>query len=71
MCQATAYHERAQKLIGEVKVIINSILVEDGELITPLNDLLQCLSIVDSIECLGIDRQFKNKIKSYLDYVYR
>nr|AFJ73582.1 2-methyl-3-buten-2-ol synthase [Picea abies] len=67
---ATAYHERAQKLIGEVKVIINSILVEDGELITAPNVLLQRLSIVDSIERLGIDRHFKNEIKSALDYVY-
>nr|F2XFA6.1 RecName: Full=(R)-linalool synthase 1, chloroplastic; AltName: Full=Terpene synthase TPS-Lin 1; Short=PsTPS-Lin-1; Flags: Precursor [Picea sitchensis]ADZ45501.1 (-)-linalool synthase [Picea sitchensis] len=66
----TSYLERADKLIGEVKEIINSISVEDGELITPLNDLIQRLSIVDNIERLGIDRHFKNEIKSVLDYVY-
>nr|ABA86247.1 (-)-linalool-like synthase [Picea sitchensis] len=66
----TSYLERADKLIGEVKDIINSISVEDGELITPLNDLIQRLSIVDNIERLGIDRHFKNEIKSALDYVY-
>nr|AFJ73570.1 2-methyl-3-buten-2-ol synthase [Pinus pseudostrobus var. estevezii] len=67
---AISYHESAQKLIGEVKEIINSISVKDGELITPSNDLLMRLSIVDSIERLGIDRHFKSEIKSALDYVY-
>nr|UMW72393.1 putative 2-methyl-3-buten-2-ol synthase [Pinus nigra subsp. laricio]UMW72400.1 putative 2-methyl-3-buten-2-ol synthase [Pinus nigra subsp. laricio] len=67
---ATSYHESAQKLIGEVKEMINSISVKDGELITPCNDLLMRLSIVDSIERLGIDRHFKSEIKSALDYVY-
>eukprot|EP00253_Pinus_taeda_P036041 PITA_36041 len=67
---ATSYHERAQELIGEVKEMINSISVKDGELITPCNDLLMRLSLVDSIERLGIDRHFKSEIKSALDYVY-
>jgi len=71
MGQATSYPERGEKLIREVKEVINSVSVEDGELITPLNDLLQRLSIVDQIERLGIDRHFKNEIKSALDYVYR
>ena len=39
--------------------------------LSPLNDLLQGLSMVDSVERLGIDRHFKNEIKSALDYVYR
>jgi hypothetical protein len=59
MGQAPSYSERAQKLIEEVKEMFNSISVEDGVLITPLNDLLSRLSIVDSIERLGIDRHFK------------
>nr|AFJ73560.1 2-methyl-3-buten-2-ol synthase [Pinus pseudostrobus var. apulcensis] len=67
---ATSYHKSAQKLIGEVKEMINSISVKDGDLITPCNDLLMRLSIVDSIERLGIDRHFKSGIKSALDYVY-
>lgn len=62
---ATSYAELAEKLIGEVKEIFNSVSVENGE-----SDLLQRLSIVDSIERLGIDRHFKNDIKSALDYVY-
>uniref|UniRef100_I3QDU0 2-methyl-3-buten-2-ol synthase n=2 Tax=Pinus subgen. Pinus TaxID=139271 RepID=I3QDU0_9CONI len=66
----TSYHERAQKLIGEVKEMINSTSVKGGELITPCNDLLMRLSVVDSFERLGIDRHFKSEIKSALDYVY-
>jgi len=44
---------------------------ENGELITPLNDLIQRLWMVDSVERLGIDRHFENEIESALDYVYR
>ena len=70
--QAALYRERGETLIGEVKEIFNSISVEDAaELITPLNDLIQRLWMVDSVERLGIDRHFKNEIKSALDYVYR
>ena len=70
--QAPLYRERGETLIGEVKEIFNSISVEDaGELITPLNDLIQRLWMVDSVERLGIDRHFKDEIKSALDYVYR
>ena len=70
--QAPSYHERGETLIREVKEIFNSISVEDaGELITPLNDLIQRLWMVDSVERLGIDRHFKDEIKSALDYVYR
>jgi hypothetical protein len=71
MGQAPSYREHAERLIGEVKDMFNSMSVEDGELISPLNDLLQRLWIVDSVERLGIDRHFKNEIKSALDYVYR
>ena len=70
--QAPSYRERGETLIGEVKEIFNSISVEDaGELITPLNDLIQRLWMVDSVERLGIDRHFKDEIKSALDYAYR
>ena len=72
MGQSPLYRERCETLIGEVKEIFNSISVEDaGELITPLNDLIQRLWMVDSVERLGIDRHFKDEIKSALDYVYR
>jgi len=54
-----------------LKGIFTSISAEDGELITPLNDLIQRLLIVDNVERLGIDRHFKNEIKAALDYVYR
>ena len=70
--QEPLYRERGETLIGEVKEIFNSISVEDaGELITPLNDLIQRLWMVDSVERLGIDRHFKDEIKSALDYVYK
>ena len=67
--QAPWYSERAQKLIEELKEMFNSISVEDGVLITPLNDLLSHLSIADSFERLGIDRNFKIALKS-MYYVY-
>jgi len=51
--------------------MFNSMSVEDGESITPLNDLLQRLLMVDNVERLGIDIHFKNEIKTALDYVYR
>nr|O24475.1 RecName: Full=Pinene synthase, chloroplastic; AltName: Full=(-)-(1S,5S)-pinene synthase; AltName: Full=Agg-pin1; AltName: Full=Beta-geraniolene synthase; Flags: Precursor [Abies grandis]AAB71085.1 pinene synthase [Abies grandis]AIF29188.1 pinene synthase [Expression vector pAPG2]AIF29194.1 pinene synthase [Expression vector pAPG1] len=65
-----SYLERAEKLIGEVKNMFNSMSLEDGELMSPLNDLIQRLWIVDSLERLGIHRHFKDEIKSALDYVY-
>nr|Q9M7D0.1 RecName: Full=Terpinolene synthase, chloroplastic; AltName: Full=Aggteo; Flags: Precursor [Abies grandis]AAF61454.1 terpinolene synthase [Abies grandis] len=67
---APSYRERADRLIVEVKGIFTSISAEDGELITPLNDLIQRLLMVDNVERLGIDRHFKNEIKAALDYVY-
>jgi len=60
--EAPSYRERADKLIGEVKEMFESM--------GPNNDLLQRLSMVESVECLGIDGHFKNEIKSALDYVY-
>nr|UNY86181.1 alpha-pinene synthase [Pinus armandii] len=66
----SSYRERAERLIGEVKKMFTSMSNEDGETITPLDDLIQRLWMVDSVERLGIDRHFKNEIKSALDYVY-
>nr|R9QMR3.1 RecName: Full=(-)-alpha pinene synthase 1, chloroplastic; AltName: Full=(-)-beta pinene synthase 1, chloroplastic; AltName: Full=Terpene synthase (-)alphapin1; Short=PcTPS-(-)alphapin1; Flags: Precursor [Pinus contorta]AFU73855.1 (-)-alpha pinene synthase [Pinus contorta] len=65
-----SYRERAERLIGEVKNSFNSVSNEDGESITPLDDLIQRLWMVDSVERLGIDRHFKKEIKSALDHVY-
>ena len=69
--QAPLYREHCETLIGEVKEISNSTSVEDaGESITPLNDLIQRLSMVDNVERLGIDIHFINGIKTTLGYVY-
>ena len=65
LLQAPSYRERADRLVEEVKELFNSISISS------LNDLQQRLSMVDSVERLGIDRHFKNEIKSALDYVYR
>nr|Q20HU7.1 RecName: Full=(-)-limonene synthase, chloroplastic; Short=PsTPS-Lim; Flags: Precursor [Picea sitchensis]ABA86248.1 (-)-limonene synthase [Picea sitchensis] len=65
-----SYRESAERLKGEIKKMFRSMSKEDEELITPLNDLIQRLWMVDSVERLGIDRHFKNEIKSALDYVY-
>nr|R9QMW5.1 RecName: Full=(-)-beta-pinene synthase 2, chloroplastic; AltName: Full=(-)-alpha-pinene synthase (-)betapin2, chloroplastic; AltName: Full=Terpene synthase (-)betapin2; Short=PbTPS-(-)betapin2; Flags: Precursor [Pinus banksiana]AFU73844.1 (-)-beta-pinene synthase [Pinus banksiana] len=61
-----AYRERAERLIDEVRNIFSSMSLEDGE----SSDLIQRLWMVDNVERLGIDRHFKNEIKSALDYVY-
>lgn len=74
MClgQEPSYAERAERLIGEIKKNFNSIPLEDRDsVLNPLNDLIQRLLMVDTVERLGIDRHFKNEIKSALDYVYR
>ena len=56
--QASSYAERAEKLIGKVKEIFNSLSMADGGLMSPVDDLLQHLSMVDNVERLGIDRHF-------------
>ncbi|GLJ09970.1 hypothetical protein SUGI_0119340 [Cryptomeria japonica] len=35
------------------------------------DDLFQCLSMVDNVERLGIERHFQEDIKATPDYVYR
>ena len=70
--QESSYAERAERLIGEVKEIFNSLSMAEGELVrSPLNDLLQRLLMVDNVERLGIGRHFQNQIKAALQYVYR
>ena len=56
MCQAPSFSERTERLTEEVIERINSVLVEDGELITSVNDFIQHLWMVDSVEHLGTDR---------------
>jgi len=67
---APVYHERSTTLIGEIKLLLSSemkdICKEDSD-----RDLIKRLQIVDTIECLGIDRHFQPEIKVALDYVYR
>nr|ADU85930.1 (+)-sabinene synthase [Picea sitchensis] len=67
---ASSYAESAKKLIGEVKEIFNSLSMAAGGLMSPVDDLLQHLSMVDNVERLGIDRHFQTEIKVSLDYVY-
>lgn len=54
-----------------MKEIFNSFSIADGELISPVNDLLQHLWMVDNVERLGIDGHFQTEIEVALDYVYR
>ena len=35
------------------------------------DDLMKCLQVIDTIECLGIDRHFQREIKAAMDYVVR
>ena len=67
--QAPVYHERATTLIGEIKLLLSSEM-KDGCKDSD-HDLIKRLQIVDTIECLGIDRHFQPEIKVALDYVYR
>lgn len=64
---ASSYSERAEKLIGEVKNMFESLSVEEGELMSPMYDLLQRLLMVDNVERLGISRHFENEIKEPLN----
>jgi len=66
---APVYQERATTLIGEIKLLLSSEM-KDGCKDSD-HDLIKRLQIVDTIECLGIDRHFQPEIKVALDYVYR
>nr|AAX07264.1 terpinolene synthase [Pseudotsuga menziesii] len=66
--EESSYGDRAETLIGEVKEIFNSLSMTG--VVSPLNDLLQRLLMVDNVERLGIERHFQNEIKSALQYVY-
>lgn len=63
---APAYYERVGMLVEEIKQLLLSEM-EDSNY-----DLIKRLHIVDTLECLGIDRHFQHEIKTgALDYVYR
>uniref|UniRef100_A0A0G7ZNT4 Terpene synthase, alpha-Humulene synthase n=1 Tax=Picea glauca TaxID=3330 RepID=A0A0G7ZNT4_PICGL len=63
---APAYYERLAKLIEEMKHLLLREM-EDSN-----HDLIRRLQIVDTLECLGIDRHFQHEIKTAaLHYVYR
>lgn len=63
---APAYYERVGKLIEEIKHLLLSEM-EDSNY-----DFIKRLQIVDTLECLGIDRHFQHEIKTAaLDHVYR
>ena len=70
MPQEASHRDRAERLIGEVKKMFNSMSNEDGELISPLNDLIQRHWMVDSVERLGIDIHFENSIDNYIQQIY-
>nr|QIB02638.1 cedrol synthase [Taiwania cryptomerioides] len=61
---ASEYHERAETLVKEVKILLREMQSGDG-------DLIERLEMVDALQCLGIDRYFTAEIKAALDYVYR
>nr|C3RSF5.1 RecName: Full=Alpha pinene synthase, chloroplastic; Short=Cf-Pin; Flags: Precursor [Chamaecyparis formosensis]ABW80964.1 alpha pinene synthase [Chamaecyparis formosensis] len=65
--EAPSYGERAEKLIKDVRDMFNALPLHSSS----ADDLIQHLSLVDSVERLGIDRHFQNEIKTALDYVYR
>lgn len=66
---APAYLERAKTLIKEIKLLLLSEMEESYR--DRDHDLIKRLQIVDTIECLGIDRHFQPEIKLSMDYVYR
>jgi hypothetical protein len=62
---APAYYERVANLIEEMKHLLLSEMEDSNR------DLIKRLQIVDTLECLGIDRHFEHEIKTAaLDYVY-
>ncbi|KAH9306198.1 hypothetical protein KI387_010602 [Taxus chinensis] len=65
--QATSHVEQAETLVKEIKDMFNAIPIYSSS----ANDLFQSLSMVDNLQCLGIDRHFQEEIKAVLDYVYR
>eukprot|EP00253_Pinus_taeda_P002730 PITA_02730 len=65
---APAYRERAETLVEDIKHLFLSAMevrYSDGD-----DDLISRLQNVDTMECLGIDRQFQSEIKVALDYIY-
>lgn len=63
---APAYRERAERLIEELKHLLSGYL-DDG----CNGDLIKRIEIVDTVQCLGIDRHFQHERSGALDYLYR
>lgn len=63
--QRPEYRERADELMREIQQSFFSGM-EDCH-----DDLMKRLQIVESLECLGIDRHFQHEIQIALDFVYR
>lgn len=61
------YAQREKVLVRDIKGDIRAALQDCNE----ENGLRFRLSLVESLECLGIDRYFKEDIKEALDYVMR
>nr|ACN40827.1 unknown [Picea sitchensis] len=67
--EAPAYRQRVETLIEDIKRLL---LIEMEDSCSDSDDdLIKRLQIVDTIECLGIDRHFQPEIKVAVDYVYR
>ena len=65
--QAPAYRERDETLIEHIK----HLFLSDMKDICSDDDLIKRLQMVDTIECMGIDRHFQPEIQVAMDYVYR
>lgn len=61
-----AYAEQAERLIEELKHLLLSYMEESCN-----DDLIKRIQIVDTVQCLGIDRHFQHEITGALDYIYR
>ncbi|KAH9306200.1 hypothetical protein KI387_010604, partial [Taxus chinensis] len=65
--QATSYIKHSETLVKEIKDMFNAMPTYPSS----AHDLFQCLSMVDNLQRLGIDRHFRKEIKAALNYVYR
>ena len=66
--QEPAYGEYAERLIEELKHLLFSYNLEEN---CNDHDLIKRIQIVDTVQCLGIDRHFQHEITGALDYIYR
>eukprot|EP00253_Pinus_taeda_P006805 PITA_06805 len=63
---APAYRERAERLIQELKHLLSGYLEDSCN-----DDLIKRIQMVDTVQCLGIDRHFQHEINGALDSLYR